>query len=94
MFERKPDPRDQIIALLREDKMRLELRVAELTKQLIALTSRAAFREVYRPEAPTPQAKAVAAPLNPRTVTYVPKKSFKDIEEALNRRELEGTKES
>jgi hypothetical protein len=88
MFGTKRDPRDEIIALLREDKERLELRVAELTKQVIALASRAAYRELH-PRPPAASEEAVPAVLDPRKATYTPPTPFKAIEEAFARRASE-----
>jgi len=85
MFERKPDLREEIISLLRTDKERLELRVAELTNQLIALTSRAAYRELH-PREPLPVAEKVGPYVDPRRLEYKPKVSFDDIQAAFTRK--------
>lgn len=93
MFNKK-DPRDEIISMLRLDKERLELRVTELTKQVIILSNRPAFRELYPTQSVGEKEQVELAPPDPRTKVYVPRQSFKDIEAAMVRRELKERGES
>jgi hypothetical protein len=86
MFERKPDLKDEIIALLRQDKERLELRVAELVKQNMALADKAAYRTLY-PREPLAQDGPPAEPfVHPTRLTYKPKLSFAEVAEIAKRR--------
>lgn len=87
MFEKKPDLKDEIIALLRQDKERLELRVAELTKQLMALADKSAYRTLY-PREPLSTGEKPAEPYIPATrLIYKPKLSFAEVAETAKRRE-------
>jgi len=87
MFERKPDLKDELIGILRQDKERLELRVAELTKQILVLSDKSAFRALY-PREPLATGEKPADPYIPATrLTYKPKLSFSEVAEIAARRE-------
>lgn len=89
MFEKKSDSRDEMIALLRQDKERLELRVAELTNQVIALSNRAAYRELH-PREPFNTGETPAEPFVPKHLQpFKPALSFSDVQEAFDRIEKE-----
>lgn len=75
-----------MIDILRKDKERLEIRVAELTNQLIALVDKAAARTL-NPRAPvTNSVPTPSKPVDPRTIVYQPKQTFADIEAAMARK--------
>ena len=69
-----------------------QLRVAELTKAVIALSDRAAFHALYPREKKEEVIKKSLPPLSvdPRKSIYVPKLSFQDVAEAMARKQEEG----
>lgn len=87
MFNRK-DPRDEIIEILRKDKERLELRVAELTNKLVALVDARANRALNPLREDREPVGLPPRPVDPRTEIYHPKQSFEDIARVMARREL------
>ena len=87
MFERKPDIKDEIINMLRQDKERLELRVAELVKQNMALADKAAYRALYPREPLATEDKPAEPFIHPTRLTYKPKLSFAEVAETARRRE-------
>lgn len=94
MFEKKPDPKDELITILKEDKARLQLQVLELTKQVIALSDNRAYNRLYPREPLKTDEKNLNPLVDPRKLLYRPKVGFKDIEEAVLRREFLGEQES
>ena len=76
------DPKDELIATLRDERDHLRARVRELEEQLLALTSPAAFRVVHPAAAPPAkprEANAAVDPYTARSVTYVPDKRLSEI---------------
>jgi hypothetical protein len=74
------DPKDEVIALLREERDHLRARVSELEKQVLALSSPSAYRLIHhepapseRPSKETPDAYAL------RSVVYRPAKTLEQI---------------
>lgn len=86
MFDRKADPKDELIAILRQDKERLELRVGELTKQLIAIVDARAHGRLYREPLATPD-KPAEPWIDPQRLAYKPALSFADVAIEAQRRE-------
>lgn len=87
MFRFKADQRDPIIALLRQQLEAERLRVTELTRQVIALSSRGAYRELYPAEkSEEKREEAPSSWVDPRKTTYRPRVSAREVEEAMTRK--------
>lgn len=61
LFRRRPDPRDELIAHLREEKARLEARVRDLERTFLAVHQPAAHAVLH----PPPPAPPAPPPKNP-----------------------------
>lgn len=90
MFEKKPDHRDDIIKVLREELASARLLITDLVKQNIALTSRGTYRELYPKEKVEngPPPAPVENWEDPRKVVYKPRVSFDEVAAAMAKREL------
>jgi hypothetical protein len=56
VFKAKPDPKDEVIAWLKEENAALNLRNAKLVEQVIALSNTSAYRAL-NPREPLAEAK-------------------------------------
>lgn len=77
---------------LREALAAERLRVAELTKAVIALSDRAAFHALYPRESKEGVVKKATSlgVVDPRKEVFHPRLSFKEVEETMARRAEEG----
>lgn len=81
-----PDPKDELIELLKDERNYLRAKVADLEKQLLALHSGHAFRMVHGEE-PPPRPTAPGSPdaYTLKTTTYEPGFSKTQVEASFNR---------
>lgn len=75
------DPKDVAIKLLTEERDHLRVRVADLEKQLMAVTNPGAYRLIHREPSPAerPAAPAKVDPYTARASVYVPDKTLAEI---------------
>jgi hypothetical protein len=93
MFDRR-DFKQEEIDRLRQELATERLRVSELTKALVALTSRGTYREIWA-EKPKEEEKKKKSPpprlsVDPRKEVYVPRVSYAEVAERMARLEQEG----
>jgi hypothetical protein len=77
-----PDPKDEIIAVLRDERDYLRRKVEEMEKQFLAMTSTHAFRLVHPEERgnETPAIPPVEDAFTKKTSDHRPTFSLKDVE--------------
>lgn len=75
-----PDPKDEVIQLLKDERDHLRARIAELEKQFLALTSTHAFRLVHGQEDELPAKPIPPDPYTLRSVDHVPEFNLAAVE--------------
>jgi hypothetical protein len=91
MFEAKTQLLEDENRRLREALATEQLRVAELTKAVIALSDRAAFRVLYPQEKRAEVVKSnIPLGFDPRREIYQPKLSAMEVADIMAKREEEG----
>lgn len=63
LFGKSPDPKDEIIALLTNERDYLRVKIGELEAQLLALHNASAYRLLHRGNVPEPPSRPL--PLTP-----------------------------
>ena len=82
----KPDPKDEMIALLREQVAAKDLQILKLTEQVIALSNVSAHRAL-NPRAPL-NTPSTPVPANPRAELYRPAVPLDKVSEFLDRKRV------
>jgi hypothetical protein len=94
MFQKKPDPREEMIAFLKQQLVLAQSENSELRKQLLSLTDRASYRDLYPKMVKEVQEgleKKIgrSLPVDPRRRLYVPKNSAAQVTEMILQKEKE-----
>lgn len=75
-----PDPKDEVIKILTDERDYLRAKMAELEKQLLALTSTHAFRLVHGPEEAPPAKPVPPDPYTLRSIRHLPDFKLSEVE--------------